>query len=41
MGASVDTRYYHSWPCLPALLDLDEGSSNGKEYEQGKEIITV
>jgi len=39
--ASVDTRYYHSWPRLSALLDLDEGSSNGKGYEQGHEIITV
>jgi hypothetical protein len=38
LGASVDTRYYYSWPRLLSLLDLDKDSSRGKEYEQGKAI---
>jgi hypothetical protein len=41
MGASVDTRYYHSWTGLRILLDLDEDSPNGKEWEGCRDRTAV
>jgi hypothetical protein len=41
MGASVGTCYYHPWPGLRTVLDLDEDSPNAKKQEGPRYMVGV